>query len=501
MTRIISVLIITVCLSVSFISCKKDKLLTDPSATISFSQDSILFDTVFTTIGSATRNIRVINKNKQKINISSIRLEQGVSSNFFLNVDGTPGKMVEDVEILANDSIFIFVQVKVNPNSSLSPFIIQDKIIFDVNGNQQSVKLEAWGQDAHYHMPSRAIQYKNGYLPFSTIDDDTISLNPLNIVSVTNTTVTWNNDKPHVVYGWLVVDSTQKLVINAGVKVYFHQNAGLWVYRYGTLQVNGTAGNEVVFQGDRREADYADEPGQWDRIWINEGHTDNYINYAIIKNNFIGIQASILSDALQPTRLKITNTIIKNCSKWGLYTQYFNIWSGNNVIANCKEYCAALTWGGKYTFLHTTFANYFNKTGGRGGQPCVHIDNYNGSQIIPMDSVYFANSIIDGSQGSELEMDVRPIGTQVCKITNCLIKGSIPTNTLITNTGNVFNGNADFNNSANYDFKINGGSAAKTLADFNIISPAYLTNLGQDILGVTRPGTTLTSAGAYQYQP
>src|SRR6187402_1742724 len=109
MIRIFAVLIITICFSISLVSCKKDKLLTDPSATVAFSQDSILFDTVFTTIGSATRNIRVINRNSQKINISSIRLEKGQASNFFLNVDGTPGKAVNDVEILANDSIYIFV--------------------------------------------------------------------------------------------------------------------------------------------------------------------------------------------------------------------------------------------------------------------------------------------------------------------------------------------------------------------------------------------------------
>ncbi len=494
MTRNIALIFITICLSVSFISCKKDKLLTDPSARLSFSQDSILFDTVFTTIGSTTRNIRVINNNNQKINISSIRLEKGQSSNFFLNVDGTPGRLVEDVEILANDSIYIFVQVNVNPTSALSPLIIQDKIVFDVNGNQQSVELEAWGQDAHYHFPTTAIQYKDGYLPYSTVSANT------------NTTVIWgggtgaSDNKPHVVYGWLVVDSTQKLVINAGVKVYFHQNAGLWVYRYGTLQVNGTQGNEVVFQGDRREADYADMPGQWDRIWINEGHTDNYINYAIIKNNFIGIQASILSSATQPKKLKITNTIIKNCSKWGLFTQYFTVWSGNNVIANCKEYCAAITMGGNCTFLHTTFANYYNQEGGRGGQPCVYVGNNDGTQDWPIDSMFFANSIIDGSQGGELELAIESSTLspgQLCKVTNCLIKGSIPTTTLITNTNNVFNGNADFANPSGYDFKINGGSAAKTIGDFNIVQ-TYSTILGQDIINAPRNSSANISAGAYQ---
>jgi hypothetical protein len=495
MTRIIALFFITICLSVSFMSCKKDKFLTDPSATLNFSQDSILFDTVFTTIGSTTRSIRVINNNNQKINISSIRLEKGQSSNFFLNVDGTPGRLVEDVEILANDSIYIFVQVNVNPTSALSPLIIQDKILFDVNGNQQSVELEAWGQDAHYHFPTTAIQYKDGYLPYSTVSANT------------NTTVIWgggtgaSDNKPHVVYGWLVVDSTQKLVINAGVKVYFHQNAGLWVYRYGTLQVNGTQGNEVVFQGDRREADYADMPGQWDRIWINEGHTDNYINYAIIKNNFIGVQASILSNPNQPTKLKLTNTIIKNCSKWGLFTQYFSVWSGNNVIANCKEYCAAITMGGNCTFLHTTFANYYNQEGGRGGQPCVYVGNNDGIQDWPIDSMFFANSIIDGTQGGELEMAITSSTLspgQLCKVTNCLIKGSIPTTTLITNTNNVFNGNPNFSNPSGYDFKIGASSSAKTLGDFNIIQP-YPTILNVDITGAgARNSSANISSGAYQ---
>ncbi len=494
MNRIFLFLFVTICISAFFVSCKKDKLLTDPSAQVSFSQDSVLFDTVFTTIGSTTRNIRVINNNSQKINISSIRLEKGQSSSFFLNVDGTPGKSVEDVEILAHDSIFIFVQVNVNPNNVLSPFVIQDKILVDLNGNTQSVKLEAWGQDAHYHFPDKAIQYKNGYFPYSTVSNGT------------NVTVTWgggtlgqpDDNKPHVIYGWLVVDSTQKLVINPGVKVYFHQNAGLWVYRYGTLQVNGALNNEVVFQGDRREADYADMPGQWDRIWINEGHSDNYINYAIIKNNFIGVQASILIDPNPPRRLKITNTIVKNCSKWGLYTQYFEIWGANNVFANCKEYCAALSWGGSYTFLHTTFANYYSQEGGRGGQPCVHIDNYDGTASWPIDSIYFVNSIIDGSQSGELEMDIRTNSltpTPICKINNCLIKGSIPSNTLITQAANLFNGNADFNNPSGYNFKLNSGSAAKGIGDVTI--PSTYPVCSQDIGGTPRTGTI--SAGAYHY--
>ena len=35
---------------------------------------------------------------------------------------------------------------------------------------------------------------------------------------------------------------------------------------------------------------------------------------------------------------------------------------------------------------------------------CVHIDNYDGSQILP-DSMYFANCIIEGEVRSEFEQD------------------------------------------------------------------------------------------------
>lgn len=491
MTRLIIILISTLCLSFSFISCKKDKLLTDPSARVSFSQDSVLFDTVFTTIGSATRQIRVRNLNSQKINISSVRLEQGASSPFIMNVDGISGKEVTNVEILANDSVFIFIQVNVNPTNALSPLIIQDRILFDINGNQQSVALEAWGQDAHYHYPNKAIQYQTGFLPYSTVSSLTTAV-----------TVTWgggalgqpNDDKPHVIYGWLVVDSLQKLVINPGVKVYFHQNAGLWVYRYGTLQVNGTYGNEVTFQGDRREADYADLPGQWDRIWINEGHTDNYINYAIIKNGFIGLQTDILLNPNQPTKVKLTNSIIKNCSKWGLYTSFFNIWAANNVISNCKEYCAAITNGGNAVFFHNTFANYFNKDGGRGTQPCVHLDNYDGTNISPYDSLYFGNCIIDGSAGNELEVDVRTptFPTKIFQFNSCLLKTSVITGT--TSVGNVYNQSAQFVDASTYNFKLGGTSAAKGIGNTTFVISYPMLNT--DISNTSR--LSPPSAGAYE---
>lgn len=512
MKRFLLTFISIYCISASFISCKKDKLLTDSSAKISFSQDSVLFDTVFTTIGSATRNIRIINNNKQKIKISSLTLEKGSSSQFILNVDGVSGNHFSDIEIDAHDSIYVFIQVNVNPTNALSPLIIQDKIVLQVNGNEQSLALEAWGQDAHYHLPDKAIQFKNGYLPYSIVS------------ASNNTVVTWgggalgqpDDDKPHVIYGWLVVDSTQTLVINKGVKVYFHQNAGLWVYRYGTLQVKGQAGQEVTFQGDRRESDYADLPGQWDRIWINEGSVNNSIDYAIIKNGYIGVQASlypffvppnsIYYDSNAPKKLKITNTIIKNCSSWGIYAQSFHVFGGNDVVVNCKDYCGVFSEGGNYTFIQSTFANFFNQDGGRSGKPCVHIDNYrveNGvNKVLPLDSAFFGNCIIHGSQGNELELDIK---TGTSNPTNYKFSYSLIQTTNNMSDPLIFDNckqslPPDFKNIASYDFSLGNNSNAINMGNgaMNNIAP-YISFLNADITGSKfRNSDGSPDAGAYE---
>ena len=394
----------------SFSFCKKDKFIEDPGAKIQFSQDSVLFDTVFTGIGSATKNIRIRNTNDQKIKISSIILEGGGNSQFVINVDGVPGTNFKDIEIAANDSMYVFIQVNVNPTNANSPLIISDKLIFTVNGNTQILPLEAWGQDAYYHRPTNAIKFVDGtYLPYSRVSESE------------NTTVTWTNDKPHVIYGFLVVDSTQKLIINAGVRVYLNYKASLWVYRYGELKVKGQKGNEVIFQGARREKDYADEPGQWDRIWINEGSNNNEIDYAIIKNGYIGLQAEVFGNTIGlPGRLKLTNTKIQNMSLWGLYSLAYNIYGGNNVISNCQEHSLNILLGGKYTFLHCTFSNFWNKEKSR-EKNTVHISNYTEQQVLPLDSCYFGNCIIDGKLENELSLDVKSIGT----ITpNCIFSSS-----------------------------------------------------------------------------
>ena len=79
-----------------------------------------------------------------------------------MNVDGAKGTVFNDIEIAANDSMYVFIQVFVNPTNVNSPLIITDALNVTVNGNEQRLILEAWGQDAYYHRPDSAIKFKDG---------------------------------------------------------------------------------------------------------------------------------------------------------------------------------------------------------------------------------------------------------------------------------------------------------------------------------------------------
>ncbi|MBA2613554.1 MAG: hypothetical protein H0U95_16440 [Bacteroidetes bacterium] len=474
-------------------SCKKDKLITNSSARVQFSQDSVLFDTVFTTIGSSTKNIRVRNKNNKRIKISSIQLLGGSSSSFIINVDGGKGTSFEDVEIAANDSMYIFIQVNVNPNNANSPLIINDAIRFTVNGNEQTVYLEAWGQDAYYYRPNNAIKFSDGsYFAYSRISESD------------NATIVMFNDKPHVIYGYLVVDSTQKLIINAGTRIYLNNKAGLWVFRYGELKVHGQKGNEVIFTGARRDKEYADEPGQWDRIWINEGSVNNEINYAIIKNGYVGVQAELFGNNFnEPRRLKMTNTKIQNMSLWGFYGLGYNVYAGNNVISNCQEHCVNIALGGKYTFLNSTFANFWEKEKSR-DKPAININNHTNSQVLPLDSAYFGNCIVDGLLVNEINLDLDYSDTNFPPkyiFSNCWLKTSNSTGDPLHYVGdirtNISTGksNLSFNDYKNYNFQ---ATSESRIRNFTLTSAQTDALKFQFDLNNTPRNTSNVTIGAYE---
>ena len=108
-------------------SCKKEGFITSPDGQISFSADTLYYDTVFTSVGSVTKFVRIFNKNDQKLLLSAVELAGGASSPFRINVDGIAGN-ASGIEILPNDSLYVFVSVQVNPNTQNLPFHMEGSI-------------------------------------------------------------------------------------------------------------------------------------------------------------------------------------------------------------------------------------------------------------------------------------------------------------------------------------------------------------------------------------
>jgi hypothetical protein len=508
--KILFYIVCVVIALVLFFSCKKDKVLTSSSAKLTFSQPNVMFDTVFTSIGSTTQIFRVHNPNNGIVDISSIRLARGSSSFYRLNVDGhtgSAGTVFSGISIAAKDSMYIFVQVTINPsfNPIVSPFIYRDSIIFEVNGNTQYFDLIAFGQNAYYHMPNLKIIESNTLALYYSLDTNVNG-------AVTHT---WKNDKPHLIYGYVVVDSLHNLIIPPGTHIYVHGGGGLWVYRYGSINIGSvvvTNTTQVTFQGDRLEQAYQDVPGQWDRIWINEGSTNNIIANTVIKNAYIGVHAGYAGfggfgnyTPNVPARLNINHTIIQNCSGSGILAQGYTVTGGDNVIVNCGTNLLEFDYGGSYSFYQCTFANYWNQTNNSNSSsarttPSFNFNNYyngvSGNTPSPFDSLYFGNCIMDGSLAEEFNFDTlagtMPGFTHLYSFNYCALKtGMFNANGAHTNTCQI-NQNMYFINTAAYNFDIQSNSGAWQKGNNSTLyTSIYTSDINGTIFG------SLPNIGAY----
>jgi hypothetical protein len=474
--------VVLVFLTVVFSSCRKE-ITTDenPSITLSFSNDSIIFDTVFTTLGSATQTLMVYNQSSSRIKISNLQLAGGQNSAYRVNVDGQAGSAFTDIEINGGDSIYIFTRVTIDPNNLNNPFVVEDSLMFLTNGNQQKVKLVAWGQNANYIL---ADNFSPGFPAYKIVADSM-------------ETVTWTNEKPYVVYGYAVIDSYGELIIEQGTKVYFHEGSGLWAYVDGVLKVNGTLENPVYFGGDRLEDFYSDIPGQWDRIWLMEGRAgfDHEIHNALIENGFIGVQAESFLRSTE-NKLVMHNVTVRNMTGMGIFSRVFAIEGTNTVLANCGGYCMALTGGGYYDFRQSTIANYWSYS--IRNTPAVYINNFlvdTNDNAIPIPMNYtLANSIVYGYNQNEFEAEMVGEADSLYYLTNIVLKS----NSNISNPDNynqiLKNQDPKFVDYQENDYRLDTLSPA-----IGFGNPEIAETVPFDILGNSR----LESAdlGAYEFIP
>ncbi len=403
-------------------SCVNEESYTsDSSVKLQFSSDTITFDTIFTTIGSVTKQIRIFNPENKAVKINYITLANGQASYFRLNVDGDTSLFAKDIEIGAKDSIFVFVRVELEENNQTNPLLIEDSIIINFNNKQQSVLLMAYGQDAYYHKPKYSLQMGEQTITYSLANEGGIEAG----VVVSGNEIHWNTDKPHVIIGTCVVDSAYTLNLADNTLIYMGNNADLWVYKGGTINAIGTTTNPIVIQSLRTQDRYANIPGQWGKIWLWAGSKDNKMENIRIKNATIGL---IVDTCVNNNHtLEIKNAMIQNCSLYGLYSRGADIYAENTLVSNTGDYAVALSIGGSYEFIGCTFVNYWSYSTTRSSATLLLNDWYTSAdgniQKRKIEKCDFHNTIIYGSFiDSEIELDLLSEVGSKYSFDHCLIK-------------------------------------------------------------------------------
>ena len=376
------------------VSCEKVGYADEREVPLCFSVDTLSFDTLFTTVGSTTRQVVVYNATGDNVIISSVTLQKGRASRFRLNVDGDTSLVAHNVEILSGDSIYIFVQVNIHPNDATSPFLEEDAIVFS---NGQRLPLTAWGRNAVYH----------------TVPDG----DPYSVIDCAN----WDHTRPHVILGIAAVLDGSTLTLQAGDELYFYNDAILAIDSNASLVAAGTAEQPVLFTSLRHDGWYSFLPGQWQCLWFTSGSTGNIINHAVVENGTGGLRV------YPNAELTVSNTVVRNMSDCALIGQGGSITGTNLLVYDCLSSFTVLR-GGSYDFTGCTFADYWRYSSRR--IQSVVLTNYllnaDGSLREAADLVKadFTDCIIYGnySDGEVLASGIEGLQLNYNFI-HCLVKG------------------------------------------------------------------------------
>ena len=454
--------------SVLISSCSDDEqMTTDHGAQLSFSQDTVSFDTIFSGITSPTERVRVYNKNDKGLRIKNVRLESGGTSGFMLNVDGQNGTSINDVQVLKKDSVFLFVKVNIPTSSAKQPTKITDTVNFTLeSGVQQKVVLEASGQN----------------------------MTPLTGKVLEDDMVMSADDIPYVIYDSLVVAKDATLRITEGTTLYFHNGASLIVH--GSLKIEGTQEKPVTLRGDRLDKMFDYLPydrleNQWGGIYLFPTCKECTINYADIHSGNYGLVCDEANG-----KVSLSNSVIHNVAGYGLYLKECDALVTNTQISNTKFDCVGI-YGGKADFYHCTIAQFYPWKADRGN--ALYVSNYIGDEEHLIQSVNFYNSFITGYADDEVYGN--PGDKQLnLNFYNCVLLTDVSNATYFHEcVGESKDAEAykeknfkTFDTHAYiYDFRLDSVSVARGKA-----STAYSTSYPIDRLGVSRGEKP--DAGCYQ---
>ena len=313
-------------------SCIEDGFTTSSSDILTFNMDTVAFDTVITLQGTATKQMVVYNRSKKQINISSIKVA-GLSpkGHFYLNVDGIRGDSFSNVEIRGNDSIYIFIEAKLDEMEQNEPTLLEDLLLFETNGVEQKVVLSAWGQDV------------------IRLSSDTISRN-----------MRFTATKPYLIYDTVFISERATLTIDAGATLLFHDKGAMRCA--GRMLVNGTAEKPVTFRGDRLDrivgsTSFDIMAGQWGGIIFTPPTMGNVLKHLIMKGSSIGMHCSANGDTTH-CALKLVNCVLTNSSSTCLATAACYVQAIGTEFSDAAEEVAYFA-GGKVMASQCTFANYY----------------------------------------------------------------------------------------------------------------------------------------------
>mgnify|MGYP000120060645 CR=1 FL=1 len=490
-------------------SCREDFSTSINSGNLNFSKDTVYLDTVFTNIGSSTYQFKVYNNSEDDISIPQVSLAKGENSKFRLNVNGRSGKLINNVEILAKDSIFVFVEVTADitevAQNSLE-FLYTDQINFTSTNQTQEVELVSLIKDAHFLYPER----------FSDGTTETLSLGQnangdevlIQGFFLSDEELIMTNEKPYVIYGFAAVPNNKTLEIQPGARLHFHDGSGLIaannasVHAIGDYSSTEDLENEIIFESDRLEPGFSDVPGQWNSIWLTAGSTNHMFEHVTIKNATVGILMDSNDGTSNPT-LQLKNTQIYNSSNVGMLARTGHITAENLVINNAGQAALNLSLGGTYNFKHCTLVNYWQNS--FRNFPAVLIENEleTQEQVFVADlNASFSNCIIYGNENIEFQFNANENAAFNINIDHSLLRFNDFNNSFADEalydfndtsiyTNVILNETPDFFSPQENQLLIGQDSAANISGNQTTANQVPL-----DILGEDR--TQMPNLGAYQ---
>ncbi|MGN0214508.1 MAG: hypothetical protein ACI4AH_06850 [Muribaculaceae bacterium] len=445
-------------------SCIEDGFTTSSSDLLEFSCDTLSFDTIFTEQGTPTKQFVVYNRHKKQINISSISLSSNTAHRFYLNVDGMKGEVFHDVSIRGEDSIFVFVESKLDANGQDAPLLAEDCINFVTNGMTQKVVLRAWGQDVE-----RLTR------PQFTAD------------------ACLTANKPYVIFDTLYVAPGVTLTIEPGTTLYFHDKAAMRID--GTLKACGTQPKPIHLRGDRTDylfegANYDIMSGQWGCVEFGVDSRGNEMQYVLMRGSSNGIIVSAAS--ADAKALHLFNSVLHNSSNSVMVAN--NAWiEAEGCEFSDAAYDVVKMQGGTYRFVNCTFANYY--LFGLKFSPIITVvlTDDDGNALQP--SVHLYNCIISGNVREFNENDFS--GTDVM-LRNCMLQSNGSDDDNFINC--KWDGDAQFRIERNkyiFDYRLGNESSAIAAGDVSLCPEHALT----DRYGQQRIYNGSIDIGAYRWVP